>query len=656
MKKWCEFLILFVMIMLPSASVYAANDLDVLTARFPELKVIQADNSTVRFAQENWNQARQLVATDASWKAWVRSSRSGLDEWISKTRDQSAWIAGYKHDLIDPLTKLPIRWLVSMPEPSVKTKSDQRFHRAWVGWVRTNNFNKILEASRMYRLTDDLRYAEWAASQLDFYAENYARWPLQQLHASPSRMMGTGLDEAMATVNLIDAVRLLKDFSSKERRGTWREKLFLPIIVNLRNAEVGINNISLWNAAAMAEIALEFEDGSMYQESINGPKGIRAIMKVGVTNDFIWYEGSLNYQTYVLRALAPLFIQASLLGRGDDLIREMIISQNMLLAPIALRFDDGMLPNPGDSTSRLKAVDIAFHLEMYRTLPTRIGLIQASYKKNWDTLLDPVNVDLTGATTMPIVRSVNLDSVRMSLLKSDGWQVFHRYGQLTIHHSQEDALNIEIYYQDVPLSTDPATVFYETSLHKDYFHRAISHNVPLVDGQGQVGWSAGEINKFDVKTSSLVTSQPQYRPDASATREISIQNSQLLDRVNLRLKPEVPGEKRLGFLFHSDCKIELIKEKMGPETDAAPPIGNGFSFWEKVIVRKSPKDAQARFYCEGAEFVADLRMSSVSRIYTAMTPSTPLPKMRSVIYVEITGRDASVEMKLRLLRQFPKGS
>jgi hypothetical protein len=654
MKKWFEVLVLVVLILIPVTAVHAANDLKVLISRFSELKVMQEDNLPIRFAQEDWNKAKQMIVTDESWKTWVNSNRVGLDAWISKTRDQATWVGGYQHALIDPTTKQPIRWSANMPEPSSITESDKKFHAAWVGWVRSNNFDKVLEASRMYRLTDDQRYAEWAASQMDFYAENYARWPLQQLYGSRSRMMGQGLDEATATAKLIDSVRLLKTFSSLKQRNFWRDNLFLPIADNLRKSKVGINNISLWHAAAMAEIGLQFDDEKLYQEAINGPMGIRAIMKLGVTKDFIWYEGSLGYQTYVLRALSPLFIQASLLGKADDLKREMLIAQNMLLAPLALRFDDGMLPNPGDSTSRLRAIDLSFQLEMYRTLPTRIGLIEATHKKSWDTLLDPVDIDLTAAATMPVVSSANLESVRMALLKADGWQLFHRYGQLSIHHSQEDALNIEVYYQDVPISTNPATVLYESSLHKDYFHRAISHNVPLVDGQGQVGWNPGEIIKFDAKKTSLVTSQPEYRPDAAASREVSIQEGQLLDRVTVRVKPAIQGEKRLGFLFHSDCQIELVKEHMGPGAAGAPPVGNGFSFWERIIVHQSLRDVRARLYCDGNEFIADLRMSAVGKIYTAIAPSTPLPKKRYVVYVEIVGRDASIEMKLRPVRPFFK--
>ena len=45
------------------------------------------------------------------------------------------------------------------------------------------------------RLTGDKRYADWVAAQLDFYAENYLRWPLQNKNGK-SRLMGQSLDDA----------------------------------------------------------------------------------------------------------------------------------------------------------------------------------------------------------------------------------------------------------------------------------------------------------------------------------------------------------------------------------------------------------------------------------------------------------------------------
>lgn len=625
----------------------AGAEYEVLAARFPELKVAQETGLPIRVAREDWDGARQRVARDGAWRSWLKSSQRALDGWMSKPRDRAEWVAGYMHALIDPVSGLPVKWSSNMPEPPLKPAPDNKFHEAWVAWVRTNNIDHVREAGRMFFLTGERRYADWAVEQIDLYADNYARWPLQQLWGSRSRMIGQGLDEATATVRLLDAVRLLKDHVAPEKHTQWRDKLFLPIADNLRKADVGINNISLWHAAAIAEIGLHYGDEKLFREGIDGPIGVRAIMKTGVTADFIWYEGSLGYQTYVLRALSPLFVQASLYGRAEDLKREMLIAQNMLLAPLALRFDDGMLPTPGDATSRLKAVDLNFHMEMYRTLPTRIGLIEAARRRNWDTLLDPADVDLSVAARLPAVKSANLDSIRMAVLKADGWQVFLRYGQLTAYHSQEDALNTEIYYGDLPVSAAPATVLYESSLHKDYFRRAIAHNVPLVDGQGQAGWNPGVMVRFDAEAPALSVSQPKLRPDAAATREISIRDGQLVDRLSLSLSPEVRGDKRLGFIFHSDCAMEFLKDQTAPASVAVRPTGRGFQFWEGIVVRPSPREAQVRLRCGEREFAAALRLSAPGRVYAATAPSTPLPKKRSVMYVEITGRDAFVEMRLR---------
>jgi hypothetical protein len=624
----------------------AVADGEDLAARFPDLKVVQESGLPVRVAREDWDGARRRVARDDAWKAWLKTSQRALDGWMSKPRDRAEWVAGYMHALIDPVSGLPLKWSANMPAPPIKPSPDNKFHEAWVAWVRTNNIDNVREASRLFRLTGEQRYADWAVEQIDLYADNYALWPLQQLWGSRSRMIGQGLDEATATVRLLDAVRLLKDQVTPEKHTKWRDMLFLPIADNLRKADVGINNISLWHAAAIAEIGLHYGDESLIREGIDGPMGIRAIMKVGVTSDFIWYEGSLGYQTYVLRALAPLFVQASLHGRAHDLKREMLIAQNMLLAPLALRFDDGMLPTPGDATARQKAVDLNFLMEMYRTLPTRIGLIEATRRKNWDTLLDPADVDLSVAARLPAVKSVNLDSIRMAVLKAGGWQVFLRYGQLTSYHSQEDALNTEVYYGDLPVSTAPATLLYESSLHKDYFRRAIAHNVPLVDGQGQAGWNPGVMLRFDADAPALTVSQPKLRPDATATRDISIQDDQLVDRLSLRLKPEVRGVKRLGFIFHSDCDVEFVKDKAVPASAAVPPVGRGFQFWEDITVRPSPREAQVRLHCGKRDFAIELRLSAPGLVYAAMVPSTPLPKKRSVMYVEIAGREAFVEMRL----------
>ena len=602
----------------------------------------------IRVAKEDWNGARRLVGADESWRSWSRSVQVGLDEWIATAHDREEWVAGYPHDLIDVGTGMPLRWSVQMPEPDLGAPAtrQRKLHEAWAAYVRAYNLDRIQEASRIFRLTGDKRYADWAAQQLDFYARNYAGWPLQQFYGSRSRMLGQGLDEATASTRLIDAVRLLGDTVAPDRRARWRDRLFAPVVENLRNAKVGVNNISLWHAVAMAVIGMEFGDTALVHEALDGPIGVRAVMRTGLTADYIWYEGSLGYQTYVLRALAPLFTQASLHGQAAGLQVEMLQAQKMLWAPLQLRFDDGMLPNPGDTTIRLKAVDRDFLLEVNRVLPSAMGMAEASRRRNWSTLLDPVaGLGVTGAEALPEVRSVNLESIRMSVIKSQGWQVFFRYGQVTPHHSHEDALNYEAYFGDTPISTDAGTVLYGSSLHEDYFRRSISHNVALVDGIGQNGWDPGELERFDATAATARASQPRFRPDAAVRREIRIDGGDLVDRISTQMNPSTAAPKRLGFLFHTDCELVLDDLAAGAQ-QAVPPVGRGFGFWEQVTVRNVAAATSGRLRCGAREFLANWRWSTPGRLYVAQAPSTPLPRKRTVVYFESVGREAVVDLRL----------
>ena len=624
---------------------YAQSDQVRMAAMFPELKVVQPTGLPVRVARENWEGARTLVARDPVWQKWVESQRTVLDRWMATVADRREWVGGDMHELLDPTTLTPLKWSVDLPMPVGTSESARKSREAWVAWLRNANFYRIQEAARLYRLTGDRKYAEWAASQLDFYANNYASWPLRDI-AGQSRMMGQGLDEATAVVQLSDATRLILEFAGEARVRNWRDKLFFPIARQLAVSRHN-DNIRLWHSGAETIIGLLFGDEALVKDGLDGPKGIRQLLKRGVTADFLWYEGSFGYQTYVLRALAPLFVQASLSGRASELYGEMLAAQNMMFALLPFRFDDGMLPTPGDSGARLKAIDLGLYLEMYRTLPNRISLIEAGRKRTWATLIDPVVLENSAATRLPAVQTRNFESIRMAVLKADGWQVFERYGQLVPHHAQQDALSTEIYFQDIPVSVSHGTVAYGSPLHTDYFHRAISHNTALVDGEGQVGFDPGVVDSFNADPPSLAASQPQFTPDSSAARKISIRDGELIDRLSITLNKTVTGNRRLGFLFHSDC--QMISQAP-PGLPASAPAGTGFGFWEKVTVRSGVKGWQGRIRCNQTEFEANFTLSGNGAIYAGKVPTKPLPAKRDALYFEIIAREAVLEMRIKPVR------
>jgi len=636
---------LFFLIMALACSLaQAQTDLAKIAAALPELKVMQPTGLPIRVAQEDWNGARNQIKADPAWKRWSDSQRKSVDQWIATVKDQPDWVGGYMHALLDPVTQNPLRWSINLPMPVGTNEIARKSREGWVAWLRNANFRKIQEAARLYRLTGEQKYGEWAAGQIDFYANNYAAWPLRDI-AGQSRMMGQGLDEATACVPLLDAVRLLSDFADEARISNWRDKLFLPIAHQLLVSRHR-DNIRLWQVVAVTLIGFQFNDQALVKAGLDGPAGVRFMLKKGVTTDYFWYEGSLGYQTYVLRALSPLFTHASLLGRAQELYPEMLTAQNLMLAPLQFRFEDGMLPTPGDSMARIKALDLGYYIEMYRTLPNRISLIEASRKKTWETLIDPVKFESTTPTQLPMVKTKNFDSIRMAILKEGGWQVFIRYGQLVLNHSQQDALTTEIYFEDTPVSVSPGTVAYGSPLHKEYFHRAISHNATLVGGEGQSGFDPGIVDSFTVDPPAINARQPKLTKDASATRMVDIRDGELFDRLSLKLNATAAGNQRLGFLFHTDCALNAAT----PGATASPPSGTGFRFWENVTLNSGIKEWRGKLRCNKLEFDASFSLNTQGSLYAGKTPTKPLPEKRESLYFEVIGREATLEMRLKPVR------
>ena len=497
----------------------------------------------------------------------------------------------------------------------------------------------------MYKLTGNKRYADWAVLQLDFYSSNYSQWPLRTWNGK-SRMMGQSLDEATSTIFLIEATRLLSDAVDKQRTEHWHHKLFMPIVANLRDFNQGVNNIALWHAIAIALVGYQFNDSALVAEAFEGPKGIQTLLDKGLTADDIWYEGSFAYNAYVVTALTPLFVQGSLYGDGKRLKPLMIRAQNLILAPMQFRFDDGFLPTPGDAMAHIKAIDLGLHGSVYRVLPTRVGEIEAQRVKSWDTLVDPAKMPTSKIAPLSPVVSANFESIRMAVLKSEPWQVFVHYGQVTQFHAQAEATSYELYADMVPVSKDQGTVAYGSEFHTNYFSRGIAHNVPLVNGEGQVGWAPGEVIRFDASTNSLTVAQPNYRPDATVIRTYGIKDNVFDDSVSINLMPSISEPQRLGMLFHTECKIEFPPGSLGEATKINLPVTKGFGYWKDISAFLPAREWSVVLNCQEKRFVLKVIGPIGHTLHVASVPATPLPARRQVLYLETTGRDAVFEFKI----------
>ena len=82
------------------------------------------------------------------------------------------------------------------------------------------------------------------------------------------------------------------------------------------------------------------------REAVDDPqRGFRAQIARGVTDDGLWYEGSLGYHHYTMSALWPLAEAARL--QGVDLFSDRF--RSMFDAPLNLALPDGQAPGFNDN-------------------------------------------------------------------------------------------------------------------------------------------------------------------------------------------------------------------------------------------------------------------------------------------------------------------
>ena len=661
-----KFLPAILLAMTTTATIAHAQD----KARFPkpapekafaEYKIVR-NGDVLRTPREDWDGAKLRVKNDAEWKKWLGKERSEVDDWMTKRADRVEWVAGWYHDFVSPKNGARLTWTPDIPtENSLVSSSDANEHvaltpklfGAWVYSFRAKNGDMMERAAKLYRLTDDKKYGDWVSGQLDFYADNYEKWPLQP-DKGLSRLTAQALDDAVLLTHHLNAARALGTYVTPAKKAQWIEKLFHPQAELLSKSTQIIHNIATWQRSATAQVGLYAKDDALWKTAIDGKFGIRAQLAQGVTGDYLWYEQSLGYNSYLLSALQDLFTNALLDGRGAELKGEMHIAQNLMLAPLAIRFVNGQLPTPADS-ARSTAPNRGFLASQYRIFPTTIGLQQAAKTRSWDTLIDPPPAPqvLAGPELAPVV-SRDLSSSRMALLRGPSWQVWFHYGQLTNSHAQSEALNFEAFWNDFDVTHDAGTVGYGSPLHTNYYRRGLAHNALLVDGEGQESWSEGELLKFDAKNLIVSAAQPKYRPNAKAARTLQIEGDALRDVATIETTDGKEHSLGLALQLQGEIQTDGVWKDAAVE-DFAEKRPKSFTYWKPLGALENKREIS--FVVEVKNdagkiqaFRVTMKSDSAFRAVRADVPDAP-PQRRAAVLLETRGEKATFTTTIEAIAQ-----
>ena len=581
------------------------------------------------------------------WAEWLANRCAEVDAWMNTCHDRVNWVAGWGHEFVSPVNGSFLTWITAVPGEEVaflSSPSDPhvsitpKIFRAWVLNFRARHAIKIHDAARLWRLTGDARYAEWAASQLDFYARHLNEWPVRNIHYGPSRLAEQPLDEASILVQLTEAARLLFNHVTPAQRQMWFVRLFRPEAELLNQSMQRIHNIACWQRSATAQVALLYHDQALWRSAIDGPWGVRQQVQCGVTSDYLWFEQSSAYNEFVAQALVSLFTAGAISGQGSELANEMAITENLFLAPDYLRFPPGVLPNPADN-SRLRYAPLPDTLLLtYRVLPTLAGLALAGKTRTWETLIDPPDVAPGAPVTLPAVVSHDFASTRFALLRAGGWQVFFHYGQLTASHAQAEVLNFEASYNNCMITQDAGTVGYGSPLHQGYYAHGLAQNVPLVNGKDEDPLpQRGELLKFDSTHAVVAAAQPHYCPGARAERTLRIEGKRLIDVVTVT---DTDGRAQaLGLALHLQGRL-VPPAGFAPAPDFAVDRPGPFRYWHDVTVATFHNHADFKVaYPDGLVLQVTFMVPGEFRVFHGSAPDMP-PARNEAFYLEVNGTSA----------------
>ena len=208
---------------------------------FAALKVYSPEGRPWRAATEDWAGAKRRVEQDPTWATWLKQERGAVEGWMASHHDRVEWVAGWSHDGVSPKDGSRVTWTDRIPreeQPFFTSPSDPHIEITaklfawWVVTFRDRHVATMERAARLYRLTGDERFATWAASQMDFYADNYLKWEAPQ-PSQGARLFWQTLTEASNLVTFTETVRLLGNFIDPDHLRRWRTTFFQPEVAVL---------------------------------------------------------------------------------------------------------------------------------------------------------------------------------------------------------------------------------------------------------------------------------------------------------------------------------------------------------------------------------------------------------------------------------------
>ena len=346
---------------------------------------------------------------------------------------------------------------------------------------------EMYDLALAWALTRDDRYATPVRKAFLRLAELYPtfgrhdRWGRKGIFAVVGgRRYAQHLDEAVSAILLAKAYDLVADspvFSAADRErieqdflgATVREVQQYYRFVDPK----GRNNHITWFNAACANVGLAIGDDKLLRDAVSGKRGLAFQLRESVTDDGIWYEGTMAYHFYALSAVQETL--KAITAVGWDLSADPRL-KGLYLGPIRMAYPDGSFPVINDSDPA--------------SLSGRAGFYQFAL----DYFKDPVFAPYADPSSTSAADRARPGSAAMAgigivaLRRGEGANAVCAmidYGIHGDHHGHPDKLNIVLYALGREIVLDPGRLTYSVPEYETWARTTVAHNTVVIDRRNQ---------------------------------------------------------------------------------------------------------------------------------------------------------------------------
>ncbi|HET9726268.1 MAG TPA: heparinase II/III family protein, partial [Gemmatimonadales bacterium] len=292
----------------------------------------------------------------------------------------------------------------------------------------------------------------------------------------------------------------------------------------------GFSNRQTWHNAALAAIAVWFEDEDLLHRAVQGPTGMLPHLVEGFGSDGMWYEGE-NYHLFALRG--QLVGMGWAREAGIDLLEDERLAARLgaaLRAPALTALPDHTFPARKDSRFAMSLAQ-PMYLELWEVGLARLGdegsdlwswlreLYAAPAPKaetfdsylheagesapaartradlSWWALLEMAPALPDGAPWEP--GPVLLEGQGLAVLRTADRYASLECGRLGGGHGHPDRLHLTLFADGVHWLADPGTGSYVTG-DLFWYRSTLAHNAPRLDRRSQPPGDA-RCEAFDVQ-------------------------------------------------------------------------------------------------------------------------------------------------------------